>query len=180
MLWIGKLAVALCEHYGCTGYWDHVVDPMGVAAKNPKATRDSYKAFKMVGRKGDIEIVRYFFDWLQPVIVDLMKRNASGLGMSYSQNYACGVVDGIKNQLKVEHQRAQREAAATNQSTAMVFLNNRLDLSKNHLKNHGPKLIMKTSNLRNDNNAKALGVKAGESISLNKGINGASPNKHLK
>lgn len=179
MAWISKLAVVLCEHYGCTGYWDHVVDPMTIANKNPKAVRDSYKAFKMVGRTSDAEVIRYMFDWLQPVIVDLMKVNASGRGMRYSQNYALGVVDGIDRQLKLEHERAHAEAARNNTSQAMILLDNRLVMSKDHMENNVKGLYQKYSNLKNDSDAKARGIRAGESISLNKGLNTSNSPKRL-
>lgn len=179
MAWVGRLALVLSEHYGCTGYWDHVVDPMEIASKNPKAVRNSYKAFKMVGRKSDSEIIRYMFDWLQPVIVDLMKVNAYGQGMRYSQNYALGVVAGIEKQLKLEHKRMQEEAATNNTSQAMVLLDNRFALSTTHMKTNVKGLRDKFSSLRNDSDARARGVKAGESISLNKGLNTSNAPKRL-
>lgn len=174
MLWVGFLAMTLCEHYGCTGYWSHVNDAEEVFAKNPNAVRDSYKAFKMVGRKSDTDIVRYMFDWLHPVIVYLMKLNASGRGMKYSQNYATGVVQGIKNQLQLEHKAAKAEALANNQSQAMVLLDSRLALSENHLKKTVKGLHSKRSHLEYDSRARAQGITAGENIRLTKGLSGGS------
>lgn len=179
MYWVGFLAMTLCEHYGCTGYWNHVADPEEVFAKNPDAVRDSYKAFMMVGRKSDMEVVRYMFTWLQPVIVYLMKSNASGRGMKYSQNYASGVVQGIKNQLKLEHKKTQEEAAVNNQSQAMVLLDSRLTLSQEHLKATVKGLHSKRSHLGYDPTARASGIKAGENIRLTKGIAAAPNNKLL-
>lgn len=179
MLWVGFLAMTLCEHYGCTGYWNHVNDAEEVFAKNPNAVRDSYKAFKMVGRQSDMDIVRYMFDWLHPVIVYLMKLNASGRGMKYSQNYAYGVVQGIKNQLQLEHKEAKVEAAANNQSQAMVLLDSRLALSESHLKSTVKGLHTKRSHLGYDPNARARGVTAGESIRLTKGLPSGGSNKLL-
>lgn len=179
MPWVGYLAMTLCEHYGCTGYWNHANDAEEVFAKNPKAIRDSYKAFKMVGRKTDIEVVRYMFTWLQPVIVYLMKLNASGKGMKYSQNYGLGVVTGIKNQLAMEHKKAKEDAMASNQSQAMVLLDSRLAISQAHLKSSVKGLHTRYSNLGNDREAKQRGIAAGESIRLTKGLPGSGSNKLL-
>ena len=179
MLWVDHLATALCEHNGCTYYWKHVYNPMKVAQKNPNASRDSYKAAVMVGRKSDSEIVRYMFTWLQPVIVDLMKTNAYGRGMRYSQNYALGVVKGIKYQLDLEHQEIKNEAAKTNQSQAMVLLDNRTTLAESHLKKT-VKLHKRQIALRNDAEAKMQGFQDGKSIQLKKGIGSGSNSKLLK
>lgn len=178
MLWIDRLSSVLCHHYGCSGYWNHVIDPMTIAAKNPNAKRDSYKAFKLIGRCSDAEIVRYMFDWLQPVIVDLMKTNAYGLGMKYSQNYALGVVQGIENQLKLEHVKTVAEATAANQSQAMVLMNNRHALSKKHMETTVKGLRARRSNLDSDLGAKQRGMRDGEAIHLKKGLGGNSaPNR---
>lgn len=177
MPWIDKLIMALCDHYGCTGYWNHVTDANEVFAKNPNAIRDSYKAYMLVGRKSDMEVVRYMFAWLQPVIVHLMKSNASGYGMSYSQNYACGVVQGIDNQLKLEHKKIKEEAAANNQSQAMVLLDNRLATSKLHMKSTVKGLHSRRSYLDYDAHARGRGIKAGEKIRLTKGINSSEAKK---
>lgn len=170
MLWVDRLAAVLCEHYGCTGYFKHVYDAVGVFEKNPNARRDSYKAFTIVGRKSDAEVVQYMFDWLQPVIIELMKNNAYGKGMKYSQNYAIGVVQGIKRQLDLEHANTVAEAAKANQSQAMVLLDNRHALSKQHLESTVKGLRARQVSLRGDSEARERGIRAGESIQLKKGI----------
>lgn len=179
MLWVSVLANGLCEHYGCTGYLNTIRDAMEVSSKNPNAIRDSYKAFKIIGRKGDAEIVRYMFTWLQPVIIDLMKRNSYGKGMRHSQNYALGVVQGIKNQLALEHKKVVAEAAASNQSQAMVLLDSRTALSKDHMKKTVEGLHDRKSYLGSDREARDRGIRAGENIRLSKGMGpgGSDPKK---
>lgn len=179
MLWVDKLASILCEHNGCTYYWKHVTDAMAIAEKNPNAVRDSYKAATMVGRRGDTEIVRYMFHWLHTTIVDLMKTHAYGKGMRYSQNYAIGVVVGIKRQLDLEHAKTVAEAAASNQSQAMVLLDDRHKLSLAHLEST-VKLTRRQVSLRGDADARARGIKAGEAIQLKKALPGSNTNKLLK
>lgn len=180
MAWIDSLTRALCDHYGCTGYWKHVTDPMGIAQKNPNAVRDSYKAYTLVGRRSDAAIIEYMFNWLQPVIIDLMKKNAYGRGMKFSQNYALGVVSGIKFQLEQENKSLRQEAELNNQSAAMVLLGNRCKDADVYMRKTVPGLQKRYHHLDGDVDARERGVQDGKAIHLSKGISASAGPRLLK
>ena len=171
MLWIRELAHTLCDHYGCTYYIHTIFDPNKVAAKNANAKRATYKAFVLVGRRSDAEIVRYFFDWLRIVVDELVKKNARGQGMQYSQNYARGVVNGIRLQLKSERDKLVSEAAAANQSTAMVLMSNRAAEAEKFMRAAIKLTSGQGSKLGNDRDAFESGTEQGKQIRLSKGLN---------
>lgn len=180
MLWTHTLAQTLCKHYGCVYYVADVFDPTKVHAKNPNARRASYKAFTVVGRQSDFQIVKYMFTWLYEEIVRLMKLNAYGQGMNYAQNYALGVVEGIKQQLKAEHQKLEQESVKANTSQAMVLMNNRALEADKFMRANMKLKAGSSSSLRNDSTAFSQGVNAGKNIHLNKGLNSSGDIKKLK
>lgn len=179
MLWMDQLAQVLAGHYGCTIYLATV--PLEADITKPmKGVRGTEKAMKMVGRKSDAEIVQYMFDWLQPLIIELTKTHAYGKGMAYSQNYALGVVKGIKTQLDRQHEEAKREAHAAGQSQAMVLLDNRAIVARQVLAAKVGRLNKRQSQLSSNAEAQARGRQAGENIQLKKGLGTSAPNKLLK
>ena len=178
MQWIHDLANTLCNHYGCSYYEATVFDPNKVAAQNANAKRATYKAFVLVGRRSDAEIVQYFFDWLRTVVDELVKKNARGQGMVFSQNYARGVVNGIRLQLKGERDKLASEAAATNQSTAMVMLSNRAVAADKFMRSAIKLKQSQASKLGRDLDAFGSGTEQGKKIQLKKGLpsNGGGAN----
>lgn len=180
MLWIHKLAQVLCEHYGCTYYVDTVEDFAKVAEKNPNARRTSFKAFRMVGRRSDADVVRYFFTWLQDEITHLTKTHAYGMGMKYSQNFARGCVSAIGVKLKEQHQTMVQEARATGQSQAMVLLDNRAKEASVYMNQKINLTSRPGSKLERDMNAFTHGVVVGKNIQLKQGLQGGKEPKKLK
>lgn len=180
MLWVHNLATVLCDHYGCTYYVDTVEDFVKVAAKNPNARRTTFKALRMVGRRSDTEIVKYMFAWLQDEIARITKTNAYGQGMRYSQNYACGVVNGIKLQLNAERKSATEEANRAGQSAAMVMVSNRSKEAEKFMRSAIRLGSSGRSHLYKDEDAFSQGTEVGKRLHLNKGIEASSPNKTLK
>ncbi len=172
MLWQDRLSSAIAEHYGVSIYIKSY--PLPVDIMSPQDGRDTDKGLTMVGRPSDAEVVRYMFTWLMPVVVQLTKNNAYGRGMAYSQNYALGVVEGIRTQLMALRQETKRQV----QSQAMVLLDNRLAVSQAYLKTN-LKLRTRKSHLRGNEDAMAQGKKVGEKIQLQKGLTGGQTQTKL-
>lgn len=172
MLWQDRLGGAISEHYGVSIYIKNYPLPVDIMA--PPLAREHDKGITMVGRPSDAEVVRYMFTWLMPVVVQLTKTNAYGRGSQYSQNYALGVVEGIRTQLASLRQESKRQV----QSQAMVLLDNRLAVSQAFLKVN-LKLRTRKSHLRGNEDAMAQGKRVGEKIHLQKGLTGGKPESKL-
>lgn len=177
MLWVHNLAQVLCEANGCSYYVRTEADFAKVFEENPNAKRGTYKAFKIVGRKSDTEIVRYFFSWLREEIIQLTKKHAYGAGMKYSQNFAIGCVEAIKQKLNEQHRETVREAQAQGQSQAMILLDNRAIESESYMNKTLKLKAGSRSHLRSDADAFQHGKSVGSNISLNKGLGAADTNR---
>lgn len=174
MLWKSQLAVILCNHYGCEVFVSTVSSDSG--------RRGTEKAYKVVGRRSDFDIVKYMFTWLSELITECCKNEASGMGHAFSQNYAIGIVQGIKNQLKAQHDNLKKEAKHQGMSAAMVLLDNRLTAAKDYLNQELGGKLKKSQPSKQSLHAGAYqaGVQKGESIPLTKGIETSSERKMLK
>lgn len=178
MLWMSQLAQVLASHYGCTLYVSTVSIEPDITKPSNKV-RGTEKAMKMVGRPSDAEVVQYMYDWLQPVIIELTKKNAYGMGMAYAQNYAYGVVKGIKAQLECQHEEAKREAQIAGQSQAMVLLDNREALAVTFINSKMKLKKSQGSKLSGNAEAQERGKQVGERIQLRKGLDGGNSPKKL-
>ena len=164
--WKSSLACLLARHYGCAIY-------------NKKGFREN--AYKLIGRKSDIEVVKYMFSWLC-LEIDRLSDNSSrgrGFGRSegkiFSNSFCSGVVAGIKDQLNVSRQEVVQAAS----SVALVRLNQRLNESisfmnsLHRLKGHGS-----SSKSYLDKGAWEAGKARGQSIHMGAALNAAKGVRH--
>lgn len=105
--WKVRLVRVLCNNYGCEALIN-------------KGYR--IKAYTVVGRKSDIEIVRYMFIWLSTEVQRLCVENMRGEGHVACFSYCEGAVTGIANQLYRSRQESNVTAKANGQAAAMVKL----------------------------------------------------------
>ena len=103
--WLAWLANALAKHYGCLAFTDVTRGPAGLA-----------KLFKIVGRPGDVQLVRYMFAWLSAEIDRLSRRER---GRSAMNAFRLGAVDGICASLSAAQKT--EEAAPGAAGAAMVL-----------------------------------------------------------
>jgi hypothetical protein len=159
--WKSSLACHLAKHYGCAIY-------------NNKGYRKNN--YKLVGRKSDIEVVRYMFTWLS-LEIDRLSDDASrgrgfdrSAGKIFSNSFCSGTVAGISSQLE----SSRKEVAQAASSVAMVRLNQRLSEAMSFMNgNHKLKKSNSFSGGYLDRNAYEAGKVRGQSIHLGAGLNAA-------
>ena len=117
--WKSLLAFILAKNYGCALYNNA---ELGASAGGRRVSH-----YKLVGRKSDMELVRYLFGWMTGEIESLCKDNCKGLGHIGSQSYCEGAVTGIKLQLEKNTVEFSNEVVASGQSQALVKINSRLE-----------------------------------------------------
>lgn len=108
--WKQSLIGVLTRHYGVV-YWNDNYYPNG-----RKVSR-----FRIVGRRSDLAIVKYMFNWLQLEITRLSTIETKGLGRVFAASYCVGFVNGIAKQLKATRMEAQKDAT----ETAIIKINAR-------------------------------------------------------
>lgn len=108
--WKSNLASVIVKHYGCAAF-NSVIYPNG-----RKVSR-----YKLVGRKQDIEIAKYMFNWLLLECLRLSELNAKGNGRVFVSSYCEGFVSGLGTKLK----ESRKEAGEGFASSAMVKLDSR-------------------------------------------------------
>jgi hypothetical protein len=166
--WRILLGTALCEHYGVACYqwtttrWDESV---GKRVRNV--------AFRMIGRRSDVKIVRYLFSWLVEDFPTMAEKLSLGRGRTWINNFLMGAVKGVDEQLESAREAA-RQGAMT---TALVRLDARLDQAMELL----PEDLKKRTiggGQRYDPNAERAGYRHGKSVPvLSKPLPGApTPN----
>lgn len=155
--WKASLAVAVCKVNGCKVYTKHVTH-----------TRLRYA---VIGRDSDIEICKYFYDYLSNEIERLCKQAMAcgyGTGKTWSNCYKQSAVKAVTENLY----DAQKEVRAANTgTTAMVKVDMKAEEVELWAKQN-LKLKSQKSYYRVDNDARTLGYQAGKKISLSKGIGG--------
>lgn len=87
--WKVHLAMILAQHYGCYIYNDNTF------SSGRKQSR-----LRLVGRRSDMEIHKYMFNWLHLECKRFSLKEAKGLGRVYADSYCKGFVNGIKSQLE--------------------------------------------------------------------------------
>ena len=97
--WKSTLAYVLSKHYGCALFNSLIL------VNGRKASR-----YKLIGRKSDIEITKYMFNWLLLECQRLVKQEAYGNGKIFAQSYCAGFVEGIKTQLKSSREEVSQQA----------------------------------------------------------------------
>lgn len=165
--WKTSLVCYLSKHYGC-------------AIFNFKGFRSS--SYRLIGRKSDVEVVKYMFAWLCVEIERLCNAasKSKSLGRSsgkiFANSFCAGAVAGIREQLEA----SRKEVASTSNSTAVVKLNQRYDEAVNFM--NSKMNLRKVSNQSKsylDRSAYENGKVKGSSIHLGSGLNAAKGIKLL-
>ncbi len=162
--WKDSLACVLCEVNGCKAY----------SLRNYKGA-----SFRLVGRDSDIQIVRYFFNYLSTEVERLCKhamQNGNGSGKTWSNNFKHGAVAAICERLK----EGNKEVIEANDCQAIVKLSMKDDELKKWVKDNLKLGKPPVRTMAYDLNGYGEGVAAGKKINLNKGIGGKSDNKLLE
>jgi post-segregation antitoxin (ccd killing protein) len=134
----------------------------------------------VVGRDSDIQIVRYFFNYLHNEIERLCKQQmASGFGegKTWSNNFKHGAVAVISERLK----QAKKEVLNySSNCQAMIRLSIKDEEVQKWVKDNLKLKNAARSYARNDEDGYHAGRRAGAGINLSKGIGGkSSANKLL-
>lgn len=90
-------------------------------------TSSEARACEIVGRPGDVETVRYFYQWLTREITHLTDTHGKGMGGVWRRNFAEGAAGEVIERLKQQRQQtADRVRAEVTSSTALVRLDQAL------------------------------------------------------
>ena len=125
--WKSRLVSVLAKHYG--------VANLNVTTY-PKGRQIS--RFKLFGRKSDITVTKYMFNYLVLECQRLANLEAKGHGRVFVSSYCEGFVSGIANQLKASRCELQKDAT----TAAIVLVDARIkeaeDTMKSIYKKIGP------------------------------------------
>jgi hypothetical protein len=99
--WKNSLAVSLATHYGC-------------AIFNSVSYHTGRKVshYKLIGRKSDIQLTRYMFNWLSMECSRLSEKEAYGQGRVFVASYCQGFVAGVKQQLVNSRNEVKQNATS--------------------------------------------------------------------
>jgi hypothetical protein len=161
--WKSLLAQVLARHYGC-------------ALWNAKSYRSN--SYQLVGRKSDIEIVRYMFAWLS-MEADRLSSSLSkkqghdrSSGKIFCASYCLGFASGISEQLNA----SKKSAAEKSTSQAITKLDSRLAEAEAFMRSARKleKNPRKCTNSNVDASAFYNGKSHGNSIHLGAAMSGSS------
>ncbi len=107
--WKRLLLTYISNHYGC--YLYNNID---------RTTGRKVSKYKLIGRRSDIAITKYMFNWLLLECSRLSLQEAKGKGRVYVASYCLGFTHGVNKQLQ-----SSRQEITTTASNALVKLNNR-------------------------------------------------------
>lgn len=160
--WRASLVHVLTQHYGVAFYNDTTY-----SETNRKVSR-----YRMVGRKSDMEVVRYFYVWLGAECERLSALEAKGQGRVYVASYQDGFVSGIAEQLRLSRESLKAEST----STSMVIIDARGDESRAGMYSIVPGLrkSKRSSSCQRDAGAFGQGKARGQSMHLGSAIGGGS------
>lgn len=111
--WKSSLAGFLTRTHGCAG-WLRRMKP-GAPSSGDGSTDWTYV---LVGRRSDVETVRYLYAWLTSEITRIANATGRGNGRAWFNAFHLGAVVGIMEQMKVA--TAEVRAQATGTSLAIV------------------------------------------------------------
>lgn len=166
-MWRKRFVHELTKHYGVAYYNDHTYESGRQVSR-----------FRMVGRKSDMEIVRYMYTWLSAECERLAAIEAKGCGRIFVASYQEGFVMGVAKQLQLSREEMKKEAT----SSAIVKIDSRLDESTKSMYSQVKGLVTtKAKSYRRMNNmAFGMGQQRGQSIHLGAALGTSSSTKLLK
>lgn len=159
--WKGVLVRAVCDANGCVGFWHSC----------------SWGKMRIVGRLSDVQIVRYFYTYLEREIERLCMRamrvqdidagEERIRGKSQATSYKYGAACEISDRLKAEAEDAQAKASVS----AIVRITHKDQEVRDFCKRT---IGLATRNVRAHINHDAFerGRAAGRGIALNRGLDG--------
>lgn len=154
--WKVHLAMILAQHYGCYIYNDNTF------ASGRKQSR-----LRLVGRRSDMAIHKYMFNWLQLECKRFCLKEAKGFGRVYADSYCKGFVNGIETQLK----SSRLEVTKNINQVSLLKINKRESEAKEYLtskKNIHTNKARYVSHV--DKFAYALGLDKGNKIHLGESL----------
>lgn len=118
--WKSGLVLFLANHYGCA-----VINKVGCGL-NGRRTNN----YQIIGRKSDIQITRYMFNWLLLESQRLSKKECVGKGHKFSNSYCTGFVCGINEQLVKSRQELKQQV----DEKSIVALDSRVQKAKEFMR----------------------------------------------
>jgi hypothetical protein len=163
--WKERLGSVLGRHYGCACWIDNGFNS---------------KRFRLVGRKSDVELVRYMFAWLALEIDNKALSVCAGKGKTFSNSWRLGAVAGVSSQFNAMRAELKKEATAS-ASCALVKLENRANESDVFMRAKMKLRKQAQGNTGFDYDGYFKGKQHGESIHLGKAMGeNSTANKLLK
>lgn len=163
--WKSTLAIRLAKHYGV--YLWNDTDFSG----GRQVSR-----YRLVGRKSDITVTKYMYNWLELECNRLCNLYAKGQGRVYAASFCIGFVDGVSEQLGV----SRKEMEKTVSSEAMIKLNAREELGRAFAHQlHKLKTTKSTSHARINHQAFAEGLTSGKNVHLGSSLTSGSASPRL-
>jgi hypothetical protein len=101
--WTSTLAIFLTKAHGCAGWMRRPKD-------GPTAGEWTQV---IVGRRGDVETVRYLYAWLSSEISRIAQATGRGNGRAWFNAFYLGAVVGIKEQMRKATTEVRKEATST-------------------------------------------------------------------
>jgi len=165
--WRASLVRVLTSHYGVAYYNDTTHSETGRQVSR----------YRMVGRKSDMEVVRYFYVWLGAECERLSALEAKGKGRVYVASYQLGFVSGVSEQLMLSREQAKQTAT----STSIVMIDSRGDEARTGMYNIVPGLRKSkgSSSRQHDVGAFGEGKARGQSVHLGNAMGSGGSSKTL-
>ncbi len=167
-VWKTHLVYTLTRHYG-VAYWNDASYNNG-----RKVSR-----YRMVGRKSDMDIVRYMMAYLSLECERLssLEVKGTGLGRVFVASYQEGFVSGVAEQLRLSREVVKKEAT----STAIVKIDSAYQEAKDSMYTmvSGLKKVKTRSYRQTDNHAYGMGKTCGQNIHLGSAMSAGSKIKML-
>lgn len=156
--WRIRLAALISENNMCRAY---------------TLTNADTKRTILIGRKSDVQKVRYLFSYFAREVDRLCDRDGKGYGRTWRNNYRHGVIDTLNNTIKQERETSIKKLKGETTSTALVRLTDALDHIQHKMdevnawteKNIKLKNPSKTR-MTQDYSARILGRMAGHEIQI--------------
>lgn len=158
--WKGVLSDALARANACRSYWNWTRTYSG----------GRIMRLKIVGRPSDVQKVQYMFGLLVAEVDRLTKRDCTGEGKTYSNNYRHGMVSAISEKIREAKQSARRAVYAEHAGDTLALV--KIDRSLERLDRREQdmaqwmKANLKLKNMPNsasyDHDARAHGYRVGK------------------
>ena len=165
--WKMYLASVLTKHYGVAYYLDF---------RKTREMGRKYTQIRLVGKKSDVEMVRYFFAYLSSEIQRICDNTLRGKGYAHSYlfSFCYGFAVGIEKQLKASRAAIKAEGIS---STALAKLDNSLQEASSWMNDNIKLTNVNASNKSRINlDAYSSGVQNGESFHLGSSLPKGSNN----